>query len=156
MNLSGMPHVEMPDNLVNNTSFYPSLALNEFSEQYGVNSDYGTNVEMVMFAISSAMLFVNDELSTYNALNWHNQLKLEDVESTEIDGVKRLIALYKQAVFSLAKAKLLISRLSEMHRDKQAAQNQQANDNEHFWRKQSFAAIRQMMEQSENLTVALI
>lgn len=156
MNLSGMPHAEMPENTVENSSFYPSLNINELSENYGVVSNYGSNIEMVLHAVSSAMLFVNDELSTYSALNWNNSESLEQVESEQIDGVSRLIILYKQAVFSLAKAKLLISRLGETHRDKQAAQQQQANDNEHYWRKESYNAIRQIMGQSENISVALL
>jgi hypothetical protein len=73
-----------------------------------------------------------------------------------VDGISQLELLYKDAVFSLTKAKLLPSRLSETNRDKQAAQTQAVSDNEEHWRKQSYAAIRQMMNESENLTVALL
>jgi len=156
MNLSGMPHAEMPENMVENNSFYPALSINELSEHYGVSGDYGGNIDIIIFAVSSAMLFVNDELSQYNALNWRDSPTLENVQSEQIDGTSRLITLYKQAVFSLAKAKLLISRLGETNRDQQAAQQQQANDNERYWRKASYDAIRQIMNESKNISVELL
>lgn len=156
MNLQGMPHAEAPENVVINDDFYPELNVNELVEHYGVTSGYGANVEMIMTQLRLAMVFVNSELATYQVINWADYNTLETVPSKEVDGSTHLEILYKNAVYSLAKAKLVLSRLSETNRDKQAAQQQSATDNEEHWRKQSYAAIRQMMKQSTTLTVALL
>ena len=156
MNLQGMPHAEAPENVVINDDFYPELNVNELVGHYGVTSGYGANVEMIMTQLRLAMVFVNSELATYQVINWADYSTLETVPSKEVDGSTHLEILYKNAVYSLAKAKLVLSRLSETNRDKQAAQQQSATDNEEHWRKQSYAAIRQMMKQSTTLTVALL
>ncbi len=156
MNLHGMPQAETPENVIENNGFYPALNLNELGEEYAVTSGYGTNVEAIMSQLRLAMAFVNRELATYQVINWGGFSTLDAVPSAKVDGISQLELLYKEAVFSLTKAKLLPSRLSETNRDKQAAQQQSATDNEEYWRKQSYAAIRQMMNESENLSVALL
>lgn len=156
MNLHGMPNAETPENVVANDDFYPELNVNELGDNFGVTSGYGTNVEAIMTQLRLAMVFVNSELATYQVINWATHDTLEDVPSKLVDGSTHLELLYKEAVYSLTKAKLLLSRLSETNRDKQTAQQQQANDNEDYWRKQCYAAIRQMMNQSTTLTVDLL
>ena len=111
---------------------------------------------MIVEQLRLAIVFVNSELATYQVTNWAGFVTLDAVPSEVIDGFTHLTLLYKEAVYSLAKAKLLLSRLSETNRDKQAAQQQSATDNEEHWRKQSYAAIRQMMKKSTTLTVALL
>jgi hypothetical protein len=156
MNLHGMPNAETPENVVVNDDFYPELNVNELGDGFGVTSGYGTNVETILVQLRLAMVFVNKELATYQVTNWGSYSTLEDVPSELVDGSTHLELLYKEAVYSLTKAKLLLSRLSETNRDKQTAQQQQANDNEDHWRKQCYAAIRQMMNQSTTLTVNLL
>lgn len=156
MNLHGMPNADTPENVVVNDDFYPELNVNELGDNFGVTSGYGTNVEMIMTQLRLAMVFVNSELATYQLINWGSYSTLETVPSKVVDGSTHLELLYKEAVYSLTKAKLLLSRLGETNRDKQTAQQQQANDNEDYWRKQCYAAIRQMMNQSTTLTVALL
>ena len=156
MNLNGMPYAEAPQNVIENNSFYPALDLSELSDNYGVTAGYGVNVKMIMVQLQLAMGFVNKELSKHQVLNWSNYTNLENVPSDTVDDTSLLVMQYKDAVFSLTKAKLLLSRLSETNRDKQAAKEQQASENEEYWRKKCYAAIRQITAVSENLSVALL
>jgi len=156
MNISGMPFAEMPENKIQAQSFYPELCLKELTDQYSIATQYATNIDMVIEKLSEATLFVNDELLEFRILNWQAYPKLEDIPDIKLDGISRLVIYYKKAVYSLAKSNLLISKLGETHRDKQAAQQLAATENKEYWQKQSFATIRKILGVSANISVALI
>ena len=78
-------------------------------------------------------------------MNWSDKNDLKDVESNVVAGISELITLYKHAVFSLAKSKMLISRFGETHRDQRAAQQVQASDNQEYWLLQSNDTVRQIV-----------
>jgi hypothetical protein len=156
MNLNGMPQAEMPDTKVQANSFYPELSIKELSDNYAVATEYGNNTTMVISKLTDAAFFVNGELATHHALNWSIAEKLAHVSSVEIDGNNRLVTYYKKAVYSLAKSNLLISKLNEKHRDLKAAQQESANDNQEYWKAESFSAIRELQGISKSLSVELI
>jgi hypothetical protein len=156
MNITSMPFAEMPENKIQSTSFYPELCIKELTDSYAIATQYATNVDMIIEKLSEATLFVNEELAEYQILNWHAYPKLENVPDVELDTISRLVILYKKAVYSLAKSKLLISKLGESHRDQQAAQHVSATENKDYWKKESFSAIRKILGISPNISVALI
>jgi len=156
MNITGMPFAEMPENKVQSSSFYPELCIKELTDNYAIATQYATNVDMIIEKLTEAALFVNDELLEFQMLNWGDYQKLEDIPDITLDTISRLVILYKKAVYSLAKSKMLISKLGESHRDNQAAQQLLASENKEHWQKQSFAAIRKIVGVSSNISVGLI
>ena len=145
MNLTGMPQADPVNTLVTNNGFYPELGTAEFINDYAVATDYGNSDGMLKTHIVLAIVDINCQLKHFKTLNWLAVDQLKDVSSEVIAGVSQLVTLYKHAVFSLAKAKMLISRLGETHRDQRAAQQVQASDNEDYWLSQSNDAVRQMI-----------
>ena len=145
MNLTGMPQADPVNTLVTNNGFYPDLGTAEFINDYGVVIDYGNSDGMLTPHIALAIIDINRQLERFKNQRWTEFNQLHDVASDVIAGVSQLITLYKNAVFSLAKAKLLISRLGETHRDQRAAQQMQASDNQDYWLSQSNDAVRQMI-----------
>lgn len=156
MILTGMPPAEPQDILVQNNGFYPDLNAAELIENYAVATEYGNSQEMLQNTLRLAMIEVNQALAQYRLNHWSNYLQLIEVPSEIVDELSQLILLYKRAVFSAAKAQMLISKLGESHRDQQAAQQQQASDNQAYWANQSNDAIRQMTGASTTLSAALI
>ena len=156
MDLNGMPQAEMPDTKVQVNSFYPELSIKELSDNYAIATEYGNTTTMVINKLTEASFYVNGELALYHKVNWSVAEKLEHVSSVEIDGKNRLVMLYQKAVYSLAKSNLLISKLNETHRDKKAAQQESASDNQEYWQEESFNAIREMQGESKSLSVELL
>lgn len=151
-----MPFTETPENKVISSSFFPELCIKELTENYAIASQYSANIEMLIEKLTQAAVFVNDELAEYHALNWADKDKLEDVYDAHINNENRLIILYKKAVYSLAKSKLLISKLGETHRDNKIAQQESAADNAEHYQSACFQAIRAMQNIKGNLSVALL
>lgn len=145
MNLTGMPHAEPVTSLVSNNGFYPDLVSAEFVTNYGVATDYGNCDDMLTTHIALAIGDINRQLKDFRTANWLAAGELQEVASDVIAGRSELVSLYKHAVFSLAKARLLISRLGETHRDQRAAQQEQASDNQEYWLTQSNDAVRQII-----------
>lgn len=145
MNLTGMPQADPVNNIVTNNGFYPDLGTAEFINDYAIATDYSNSDGMLTTHIALAIVDVNRQLKEFKALNWSAENQLQDVASDVVAGVSQLITLYKNAVFSLAKGKLLISRLGETHRDQRAAQQMQASDNQDYWLSQSNDAVRQII-----------
>jgi len=145
MNLTGMPQADPVNTIVTNNGFYPDLGTAEFINDYAVATDYSNSDGMLTTHIALAIVDINRQLKEFKALNWLAESQLQDVTSDVVAGVSELITLYKHAVFSLAKAMMLISRLGETHRDQRAAQQVQASDNQDYWQSQSNDAVRQMI-----------
>lgn len=145
MNLNGMPQANPLNTIVKNNDFYPDLGTAEFINDYGVATDYANSDGMLTTHITLAIIDINRQLENFKTLNWASTNQLQDVVSDVIAGATRFVTLYKHAVFSLAKAKLLISRLGETHRDQRAAQYMQASDNQDYWLSQSSDSVRQII-----------
>jgi|GEM_PF-1284516 len=156
MNFNGMPFAETPENKVQSDPFFPELCIKELTENYGVETTYSSNIEMLIEKLMQAVVFVNDQLSEYHVLHWSENEKLEDVYDAHINNENRLIILYKKAVYSLAKSYLLISKLGETNRDNKIAQQESAADNQKHWQTQCFEAIRAMQGINSTLSVALL
>ncbi|WP_299002323.1 head completion/stabilization protein [uncultured Shewanella sp.] len=148
MDLSGMPKVEVEDNSITNNGFYPDLSTAELISDYGVSPEYQ---QASINQLTLAMHQINRELSAFAELHWHSVSRLKDLPYGET-----LSLFYKKAVYSLAKATLLVSRLGESHRDKGAAQQVQAVDNEQFWRIECKSAMQYLMAESGYLSVSLL
>ncbi|KXO12439.1 phage head completion protein (GPL) [Moritella sp. JT01] len=146
MNLAGMPHAEVSNENVVNNGFYPELGTAEFITDYAIATEYANNIEQVKRTLVLVMLDVNQALARYRSRHWQQVEQLQDVSVDEIDGVNALILMYQRAVYCRAKAKLLISRLGETHRDQRAAQQVMASDNQEYWLQESDMALRQMMK----------
>lgn len=146
MNLAGMPQAEVSNENVVNNGFYPELGTAEFITDYAIATEYANNSEQVKRILVLAMLDVNQALARYRLRHWQQVEQLQDVGVDEIDGVNAFILMYQRAVYCRAKAKLLISRLGETHRDQRAAQQVMASDNQEYWLAESDTALRQMMQ----------
>jgi len=146
MNLTGMPQAQVSNENVKNNGFYPDLGSAEFITDYAIATEYANNSEQVKRTLVLAMLDVNQALAKYRLRHWQQVEQLQDVSVDEIDGVNALILMYQRAVYCRAKAKLLISRLGETHRDQRAAQQVMASDNQEYWLAESDTALRQMMK----------
>lgn len=91
---------------ITNNGFFPSINTDEFVKTQkldGITAD-----DKLLFALTLAISNTNMELASWQlkqeAIGYFN---LENVPSDQIDNTSRLIILYKQAVFSFAKANLL-------------------------------------------------
>lgn len=156
MNLSGMPQAEPTTNIITNDGFYPDLDTAELVSGYAIATEYGANEQLLVNTLITAIGEINSLLSNYKAANWYQVTKLNDVESTIIGGKSLIESFYKRAVFCNAKSKLLISKLSQTHRDKGAAQQISATDNQDHWLMQSDHAIRQILGVSQKITIGLV
>ena len=145
MNLAGMPQAEVSNENVVNNGFYPELGTAEFITDYAIATEYANNSEQVKRTLVLAMLDVNQALARYRLRHWQQVEQLQDISADEINGVNTLILLYQRAVYCRAKAKLLISRLGETHRDQRAAQQVMASDNQEYWLAESDMALRKIM-----------
>lgn len=146
MNLAGMPQAEVSNENVVNNGFYPELGTAEFITDYAIATEYANNSEQVKRTLVLAMLDVNQALARYRLRHWQQIEQLQDATFEKINGVNALILMYQRAVYCRAKAKLLISRLGETHRDQRAAQQVMASDNQEYWLAESDTALRQMMQ----------
>ena len=146
MNLAGMPYAEVSNENVVNNGFYPELGTAEFITDYAIATEYANNNEQIKRTLVLAMLDVNQALARYRLRHWQQVEQLQDATFDEINGVNALILMYQRAVYCRAKAKLLISRLGETHRDQRAAQQVMASDNQEYWLLESDTALRQMMK----------
>lgn len=156
MNLSAMPLANESEDIVTNNGFYPDLDVAELLKNYSVSNPLGANALAVVNALALAIVSVNKDLMLYHAQNWLGVDTLADVESEKVQDDTVLILLYKHAVFTLAKSKLLVSRLTENNRDKAAASAQDHIDNSKHWVYESNEAIYQIMNNAKNISVALI
>lgn len=145
MNLTGMPQAEPINEIVANNGFYPDLGTAEFVNDYAIATVYGNSNAMVKTNITLAIIDTNRELAKFKSTAWSLFSGLQDVPSDTVAGISQLVTLYQRAVFSRAKAGMLISRLGETHRDQRAAQQEQASDNQEYWLSQSDDAIRRMI-----------
>lgn len=145
MNLTGMPQAQVSNENVKNNGFYPDLGSAEFITDYAIATEYANNSEQVKRTLVLAMLDVNQALARHRLRHWQQVAQLQAVSVEEIDGTNTLILTYQRAVYCRAKAKLLISRLGETHRDQRAAQQVMASDNQEYWLAESDMALRQMM-----------
>ncbi|MCL1123308.1 head completion/stabilization protein [Shewanella surugensis] len=148
MDLSGMPKVATDDHSIINNGFYPDLSTAELMSDYGVSPEYQ---QASINKLTLAMHQINRELTGFAKLHWHSVSTLNELPDGET-----LSLFYKKAVYSLTKATLLISRLGQSHRDKGAAQQVQAVDNEQFWRIESNSAMQYLMAESGYLSVSLL
>ena len=156
MNLSGMPQAETVEHHVTNDGFYPDLNVAEFVDNYAVASPYAGNIDMIVQKLSLAIVSVNKDLTIYRRNNWLNINALAEVPSKKIDNESHLVMLYKHAVFSLAKANLLVSSLGETHRDRASVNALENIDSQKHWVRQSNDAIFQIVQMSRTLGVELI
>ncbi len=91
---------------INNNGFFPAIRTDEFVKTQkldGVIAD-----DRLLFALTLAISQTNMELVSWQikqeGMGYFN---LDDVPSEPINNISRLVTLYKQAVFSFAKASLL-------------------------------------------------
>jgi len=156
MNLSGIPQAEPTTKIITNDGFYPDLDTADLVNCYEIPNEYAANEQLLINTLITAIGEINDLLNDYKAANWYQATKLTDVSSSLIADKSLLESLYKRAVFCNAKSKLLISKLSQTHRDKSSAQQLSATDNQSHWLRQSDYAIRQMLGVSQKITVSIL
>ncbi|MEM5550094.1 phage head protein [Pseudoalteromonas neustonica] len=145
MNLSGMPqadlqsiNIEVPGN-----GYYPALSTAYFIEHYAVAQDYASKSELLVEKLKRAQGEINQELASAVLTN-----------GTPLNAQQ--VMFYNDAVYSKAKAHLLVSKLGSTHRDNATAQSQTAIDNYDHWQHESLNAMRLLQALSPNLSVALI
>lgn len=130
------------EGIVTNDGFFPDLDLKRFIDGYSVSSEYSTDV--VTDKLLQAVIYVNRQIRSLMPDSWENSTVLEEVNDADIDGRPELVVWYEQAVFSLAKSKLLVSVQHTTQRDTSAAQAIHQADNKLFWMNESDCAIRNM------------
>lgn len=140
-----MPKANLQDHdqVVKGNGYYPNLSTAYFIEHFDVDSVYASNEQVIVDKLTAAQATVNHELESIQLTNGEHLNAQQTI-------------FYKLAVYSLAKANTLVSRLGSSHRDNAAAQQQQAVDNHDYWQRESKNHIRLLQALSPNLTVALI
>ncbi|PHI38335.1 phage head protein [Pseudoalteromonas sp. GCY] len=145
MNLSGMPKADLQidDQVVPGDGYYPDLSTAYFIEHYAVAGEYANKSELLVEKLKLAQAEVNQELM---------QIVLTNAEALH----QQQALFYKNAVYSKAKANLLVSKLGSTHRDNATAQSQAAIDNYEYWQSECVNALRLLQALSPNLSVELL
>lgn len=145
MNLSGMPQADLQSiNVdVSGNGYYPALSTAYFIEHYAVANEYANKSDLLVEKLTRAQAEINQEL--------------ENVQLTNGEPLNaQQVMFYNDAVYSKAKAHLLVSKLGSTHRDSATAQSQSAVDNYEHWKGQSLNAMRLLQALSPNLSVELL
>lgn len=145
MNLSGMPQADLQSINVDvpGNGYYPTLSTAYFIEHYAVAQEYASKSELLVEKLKRAQTEVNQELVSAVLTN-----------GTPLNAQQ--IIFYNDAVYSKAKANLLVSKLGSTHRENATAQSQSAIDNFEHWQRESINAIRLLQALSPNLSVELL
>ncbi|MBH0017558.1 head completion/stabilization protein [Pseudoalteromonas sp. NGC95] len=145
MNLSGMPQADLQsvNVTVEGNGYYPALSTAYFIEHYAVAQEYASKSDVLLEKLLYAQTEINQELAKTQLTNGQT-LSAEQA------------LFYKRAVYSKAKASLLVSKLGSTHRDSATAQSQAAIDNHEHWLRESINAMRQLQGLSPNITVELL
>lgn len=145
MNLSGMPQADLQSINVDvpGNGYYPALSTAYFIEHYAVAQEYASKSAMLVEKLKRAQGEINQELASAVLTNG------EPLNAQQI-------MFYNDAVYSKAKAHLLVSKLGSTHRDNATAQSQTAIDNYDHWQRESINAMRLLQALSPNLSVALL
>ena len=145
MNLSGMPQADLQSSNVDvpGNGYYPVLSTAYFIEHYAVAQEYASKSDLLVEKLKRAQGEINQELASAVLTNG-DPLNAQQV------------IFYLDAVYSKAKANLLVSKLGNTHRDSATAQSQTAIDNYDHWQSQSINALRLLQALSPNLSVELL
>lgn len=145
MNLSGMPQADLQsvNVTVEASGYYPALSTAHFIEHYAVAQEYANKSDLLVEKLKRAQAEINQELASAVLTNG------EALNAQQV-------IFYLDAVYSKAKANLLVSKLGSTHRDSATAQSQAAIDNHEHWQKQSINAMRLLQSLSPNLSVELL
>ena len=145
MNLSGMPQADLQSINVDvpGNGYYPALSTAYFIEHYAVAQEYASKSAMLVEKLKRAQGEINQELASAVLTNG------EPLNAQQV-------MFYNDAVYSKAKAHLLVSKLGSTHRDNATAQSQTAIDNYDHWQRESLNAMRLLQALSPNLSVALL
>ena len=145
MNLSGMPQADLQsiDVDVPGNGYYPALSTAYFIEHYAIAQEYASKSDLLVEKLKRAQGEINQELASAVLTNG------EPLNAQQM-------IFYNDAVYSKAKANLLVSKLGSTHRDSATAQSQSAVDNYEHWKGQSLNAMRLLQALSPNLSVELL
>ncbi|EAR28997.1 hypothetical protein PTD2_08134 [Pseudoalteromonas tunicata D2] len=145
MNLSGMPQADLQSvNVeVSGNGYYPALSTAYFIEHYAIAQEYASKSALLVEKLKRAQGEINQELASAVLTNG------EPLNAQQV-------IFYLDAVYSKAKANLLVSKLGTTHRDNATAQSQTAIDNYDHWQRQSINALRLLQSLSVNLSVELL
>lgn len=145
MNLSGMPQADLQSINVDvpGNGYYPVLSTAYFIEHYAVAQEYASKSALLVEKLKRAQGEINQELASAVLTNG------EPLNAQQV-------MFYHDAVYSKAKAHLLVSKLGSTHRDSATAQSQTAIDNYDHWQHQSINALRLLQSLSPNLSVELL
>ncbi|KAA1160975.1 phage head protein [Pseudoalteromonas fuliginea] len=145
MNLSGMPQADLQSINVDvpGNGYYPALSTAYFIEHYAVAQEYASKSALLVEKLKRAQTEVNQELVSAVLTN-----------GTPLNAQQ--IIFYNDAVYSKAKANLLVSKLGSTHRENATAQSQSAIDNFEHWQRESINAMRLLQALSPNLSVELL
>ena len=145
MNLSGMPQADLQsvNVIIEASGYYPALSTAHFIEHYAVAQEYASKSDLLVEKLTRAQADINQELASAVLING------------ELLNAQQII-FYSDAVYSKAKANLLVSKLGSTHRESATAQSQTAIDNYEYWKGQSINAMRQLQGLSPNITVELL
>lgn len=152
--ISNMPLAKPAPDIVSNVDFYPDFDIAEFVTVYSIPSQFDNLT--VRSALTRCMSKINRKLSKSLPSDWVGVNTLADVPAEQIDGQSELVIQYKLSVFALAKSELLISELSQTHRDKASVQKLVSIDNKPHWVKVSSDSVCFLLGNSENLSVELL
>ena len=141
-------------------AFWPALELGELQEQYRIPSDY--REETILHQTILAAVEVNRELSEERCQwvrnGWDSLAEVPAEEMGSGDGaLHELVLLYKQAVFTLAKAKLMANYASMNRRDRQAEHpTREGEETYEMFVQQSQEAIRLIRGKRNSIDVVLL
>lgn len=142
---------------IGNNGFYPVLNLGDLQERYRIPSEYrqhtiGAQTVAALIEVNRAL---NPKLCEWQRLGY---AELAAVPACELGELHELVDLYKTAVFSRAKAKLLRQYPSMNRRDRQEHTGREGEEVEQDFMEESENAIRLILgdEQGGKLRGALV
>jgi hypothetical protein len=142
MSLTGKPALTTAA-AVTNDGFWPNLTLADLLNNYRIPSEYVDGV--IQTGLSMALINVNQKLVSVKAklvLDGYASLTAYTTAHPEaLNGKQVLDELYKHAVYTRAKASLLMQFASINRRPQAENQTKEGDDMETYWLDESQAAI---------------
>ena len=154
MSFSGKVRDEVPAITLSNSAFFPDIELKEFMDMYRIPGDF--NTDMVTEQAYLAMADINLQLNSWRDTQINAGFAtLADAPAEQIGSTSHKVRLYKQAVFCLAKAKLLTDFATVFRKAEAENLGKEAPEREEKLMEQSNQAVRGIIDKPR-ITSALI
>lgn len=126
------PFLQLPDTLITNDGFFPTISFHDFIRVTRINREY--RVETIIHHLRLAIMRANRDLAACKA-QWQQagHESLEEVPdngclAAELDGTTALELNYKEAVYCWAKRELMFAYATMNRKDQAANAGKESED----------------------------